>query len=480
MKIGLLLRNSWGEIDWILPVLHRLAGLEPRARFVTLFPADGFWEQRALYPVLAAQLESVAGPPLRPESLLGERVDWAPAPIPGDVLLPRQRKQPPAVAQLEQQLRELREQAARVRQQDPALYREQYAAIAELERRARTSIEGLLEDRATGESDALEERLVAAFLDAHPPEGFDCVLRDHGTDFRFHRRLLERLDGIPVVRFPHGTMVQSHEALRAHPGFVGLQGSRMPDPADLFLVAREDDAAIHRHLTRTSCPVEAIGYPRYDEAWIEQTLSAAPAPPAGAQDRVLLITRGDSYLADDVRRQLLASAVELPRQRPSVHLIVKPHPRENLEALVEALAALPADRWSLWHGSVLEAARAASFVLSFWSSGMLDGLALGRPTAELYRFPRVEQGMPDGSPITHQWVVLPDGSVTSTFRALGLAEPAAATDDVLRLFDLARSAPDDAVWEGQRRAFARLHAPGADHASRAARAILGTARSGMR
>ena len=76
LSILLLLRNSWGEVDWILPILNRLKETRPEVTITTVFLADNFYEKRILYPDLFQILQELSCEVICPAQLLKREVDW--------------------------------------------------------------------------------------------------------------------------------------------------------------------------------------------------------------------------------------------------------------------------------------------------------------------------------------------------------------------------------------------------------------------
>lgn len=134
---------------------------------------------------------------------------------------------------------------------------------------------------------------------------------------------------------------------------------------------------------------------------------------AAGKKIVLLTTRAPHhvYLTEENYRYLVQHAVEVILSRPDTLIILKPHPRENVERLEALLAGFPKERVKLSAMNTLVLASIATVTVSFWSSAVLDSVAAGTPAIEFYRF---HQPM-------NQLVLDADGRIASIYTTLGLA-----------------------------------------------------------
>jgi hypothetical protein len=143
---------------------------------------------------------------------------------------------------------------------------------------------------------------------------------------------------------------------------------------------------------------------------------------ANGRKIVLLTTRGpsESYLTEENYRYLLTSSVEAVLARPDTFIVLKPHPREDIDHLRELLAKFPSDRIALTGLNTLAVASISALNLSFWSSAVLDSIAVGTPAIEFHRF---------HEPIP-QSVIDDTGEIASLYTILGLALKASTRESL--------------------------------------------------
>jgi hypothetical protein len=116
-------------------------------------------------------------------------------------------------------------------------------------------------------------------------------------------------------------------------------------------------------------------------------------------------------LTEENYRYLVHNALQVILQRTDTWVIIKPHPREDKERLKALLAEFPSDRWMLVELSTLALASICAVNVSFWSSAVLDSIAVGTPAIEFHRFHRpIPQSMHDS-----------EGAIVSIYTRLGLA-----------------------------------------------------------
>jgi hypothetical protein len=167
---------------------------------------------------------------------------------------------------------------------------------------------------------------------------------------------------------------------------------------------------------------------------------------AGDKKIVFLTTRGphEVYLTEENYRYLVVQSLEVILRRPDVLIVLKPHPREDIGQLMALIAGYPQDRVKLTALNTLTLASISTVTVSFWSSALLDSLAVGTPSIEFYRY--------------HQaiaYTVLDaDGKVASLYTTLGLSLRADTRETLSDALDTALS-QRAALLQRQRAAFDR-------------------------
>jgi len=187
--------------------------------------------------------------------------------------------------------------------------------------------------------------------------------------------------------------------------------------------------------------IQVVGATGYTEWWRrilsrharEQLKSVVEA--AGGKKIVFLTTRGphEAYLTVENYRYLVPLAVEAILARPDVVIMLKPHPREDVADLKALLAGYPPDRVKVTALNTLALASISNVNVSFWSSAVLDSIAAGTPTIEVYRFHK-----PNG-----QTVLDADGNIASIYTTLGLSLRAHDRASLTEALEVALSQRDE-------------------------------------
>jgi tetratricopeptide (TPR) repeat protein len=200
--------------------------------------------------------------------------------------------------------------------------------------------------------------------------------------------------------------------------------------------------------------IKTFGYPRYDSWWIKHLIETEEFQQSQEYQTAkkhkpvfFYISRGPHphYLSIDNYQYLLSSFMETALAYPDSLIIIKPHPRQNLEELNRLLAPYDQDRWIISGLHLMQLTALADVVISGWSSGILDALALEKPVIELWRFDGRDPSCRRNK----------DGVCTSIYRELGLAAPADTAAELDILMQEALSAPNNKRWQAQRLSFTR-------------------------
>jgi hypothetical protein len=148
---------------------------------------------------------------------------------------------------------------------------------------------------------------------------------------------------------------------------------------------------------------------------------------AAGRKLVLLTTRAphDLYLTEENYQYLVKQSIDSILKRPDTFILVKPHPREDKQHLLSLLADFPQERLAMVELSTLALASICSVTVSFWSSAILDSIAVGTPAVEFHRFHRpIPQSVRDAT-----------GRIVSIYTRLGLALRADDSESLVRALD---------------------------------------------
>ena len=275
------------------------------------------------------------------------------------------------------------------------------------------------------------------------------ILKDFNQDefAPYKSYIAEKCPNALLVSYPHSNYIYSNctsEPVRvvADPDAYSKH--------DLFLLSSPHDIPYWSSFVDVG-KIRTFGYPIFDKRWQEKLaqsplfLQSEEMARAQKADKVFFhISRHPHpiYLADTDYQYLLKTMLETVFSYNDSLLIIKRHPRQDLESFLELLKPYDPSRWIFSGFHLTQLCRLADVAISFWASGILNALSVNTPVIEFYRFGKHN---PD-------WRKLPDGSNTSIYRELCLAAPANTGEELRNQIDLAL-AQNDPVWELQQKAF---------------------------
>lgn len=333
-----------------------------------------------------------------------------------------------------------------------------------------TIFQGLVINRAIYEEFAaissvnIVPREIDLFLSSNiSPDQVKIILKDFNKDeFAPYKIYLEaRCPDALVVSYPHSNYMYSNRTTES------LQIAVSPDAYsrhDIFLLGSEHDIPYWSRYVDVA-RIRTFGYPVFDSWWMEKMLHAASftgSPEVelarNAAGKVFFhISRHTHplYLDEEDYYYLVKSLVEEVFSHENSVLLIKPHPRQKIESFVDILAPYDSARWMFSGLQLTQLCSLADVVVSFFSSGIVNALAAGKPVIEFYRF---NDKNPD-------WRRLPNGGATSIYRELGLAVPADTRQELAMQI---KSALDgtDSVWAYQQKAY-NLHCRGRENVAEA-------------
>jgi len=296
------------------------------------------------------------------------------------------------------------------------------------------------------------QELALFFQENVAPEQVKIILKDYNEDqYSPYKTEVERYcPSALVVSYPHSNHIFSNR---------GTDGLRIcPDPDaysvhDLFLLCSEHDIPYWSRYVDVG-KIRTFGYPRYDSWWMKRILSGPNLRESEEFRRAqqfekvfFYVSRGAHpvYLNQGDYEYLLRSTLEETLRYEDGLLLIKPHPRQDVEDLHRVLSDYDPQRWMVSGLHLMELASLADVVISGWSSGILDGLAVGKPVIEFWRFSGMD---PDCR-------VSSDGRPSTIYRELGLVRAAETREELAALLADAISDPEGPAWQVQKRAFGR-------------------------
>ncbi len=369
-----LFEYSWGEVDWILPVLFKLKELKPEWCIIAIFSASWNYVNQKIY---------------------GSLTNYA----------------------LESELNKIA---------DDIVYLDQ----------TKNSIPGI------------------------KPEQVRIILRDYNLDTPFKLSIQKFFPFAKVVMYPTSTTLlipQRHNNSRNY---------NIWEKAYL----RHDLALCHTHSTMafyfdsiSNLRYSVVGFPRYDQWWIERLLNqdlmdSAEAKSAVSASRVFVFF--SLHIAPDYVVRSIAEVV-LNDQRN--FLFIKPHPRQSASELASFFAGFDSSRWRITSLQAIQLADISDFVITSYSSCAMDALCVGKPVVEFFPFVELFQN----------FVVNQNGQFRTPFQSLGLTVSIDTKDQLATyIHNFFDDAEKDSCWNQQQEEFRKI-CPSDDHASlRAAEVIL--------
>jgi hypothetical protein len=143
-----------------------------------------------------------------------------------------------------------------------------------------------------------------------------------------------------------------------------------------------------------STKIKNLGALGYTDWWKEQVIKYSISSEVNDiaykphKVKVLFTLRGPHkiYLASQNFELLMESALQRLFELDDVLVIVKPHPRQDINLIYTILEKFPKDKWVISNINTFTLAILSNFTLSFWSSSITDSLAMGIPTIEYYKY----------------------------------------------------------------------------------------------
>jgi len=239
----------------------------------------------------------------------------------------------------------------------------------------------------------------------HKPESFDVVLKDDVGDSFMPQRApyLEACHRAKQVVFPcsgfiYGLTGDTPNNLKAIEKKVATVMGFSPitwGKSDLCLCGSVNDfpALSLRYAPKS---IRAVGFPRYDMWWVQQLLKVGQKNLQREQnflaDRrsLLFVIRGPHplFLTPKDYSYLMRSFCEVVQKIPGLAAVIKPHPRQSEEDLVDFLSAFPSDKFLISHQPIMLLSSLVEAVVCMLTSGVLDVLRVGKPTVEFFIYPQ--------------------------------------------------------------------------------------------
>ena len=148
--------------------------------------------------------------------------------------------------------------------------------------------------------------------------------------------------------------------------------------------------------TRPDIKVSVVGTPRFDTWWINKLLAnsnelnAETKATAGAKRVYLFLT---SYthpqytdFPPDIHDYVIESVAETILADKQNFLLIKPHPRQNIDLLLSRLKGFDRSKWMISNLHAMQLSNISDFVISVASSALIDALAVEKPVVVFHPY----------------------------------------------------------------------------------------------
>ena len=387
--------GSWGEIDWVLPILHATK-TRHCARIFVYFKRDWLLDQATQYEDLAAILHEQVEAIICPTSLL---------------------KGYGRLAQARILLKNWHRWLARPH-------------------RLLLKLAGLMLGYSSISSVVSEARLAHELGRHLREENVQLLLHDYtGVD---NRPYYEAFPSARVVVFPHSTyqygwLSKDTELLKQVSDRLHYETI---DEDAIFLVGSPGDVPYFRQ----QCSVRDIipvGYPKFESEWV-RTIGAWGQKHGHVKDTMqskslilLFLSMPKRKVTGEGTFERIVETVLRIAHKYDLRLLIKKHPRQGndeIEAIVRRFSGIDVE-WV--NTSVLCAAQNADLVINFPSSACMDAIAAGTPVIEFFDYSE------------QKWnsFIEIGGRKTSIYRHQGLVVPADTECELDAFVSRAKAAP---------------------------------------
>jgi tetratricopeptide (TPR) repeat protein len=296
----------------------------------------------------------------------------------------------------------------------------------------------------------VSQELDSIFFRDIDPEKVKIIFKDYNNDefASYKLEISDRCSKALLVSYPHSCHIYSRMDTDS------MSICEDPDAYskhDIFLLGSENDIPYWSEFVDVK-KIRTLGTPRYDTWYLNiflndpQLNSTQEFKASQKASKVFFyISRGvhPHYLSQPDYDYIVKSIADAVFKYDDSLLLIKPHPRQDIGELFKLLAPYDKQRCLVSGLHLFQLSSMADVVISGWSSGMLDALAVGKPVIEFWRF-----GGKD--PLCRK---TPEGKYTTIYRELGLAAAADTKEELEPLLENALKNPGAPVWKSQVEAF---------------------------
>jgi hypothetical protein len=250
-------------------------------------------------------------------------------------------------------------------------------------------------------------------------------------------------EGCKVICFPTALSFTYYPGK----GFVGgLYDFKFKDPrvdfypADIFIVDNTWDAEYFKSRGKESV---VVGTPKFNDSWIKYLgtrFNSKEKLEERSDNNILILLKNNKSLIFQYIEfeKLLEEIIETSLLFEDYNLILKPHPRQDLDILNSIVSKYKSSKVSISHEPSFALIGKSKMIVAMPSGAIFDALIMGRPVIEYChlkklsdllrtKFNTIPKNYLGGMSYLDK-----DGNTTSVFRALGLVAPADNPEELKR------------------------------------------------
>ncbi|MGV7930886.1 MAG: hypothetical protein AB2L13_18635 [Spirochaetota bacterium] len=357
-------KNSWGEIDFSLPILYKMKEVNRNCTIVSIIESKEMVHSDKLMPVLFDMLSAVSDIIIYPAIKRNEQTGK----ISGKIIITR-------------------------------IYRTYYfEKYRQKVRNLLTKITPIWNIYTRIQSFRTGRQWSHFFNNVIHPRKVNIVLEDRTKPTKLQELIREKCINAKIVLYPHATSLYLKEHLE--------KVTIVKKSADLLLVASILGLEWAKKSYRNVSNIVPVGFPRYDKWWIETLARNGEIKHIKEYLKNKNINRVYTFFTNGIDpkwlpykdfKYMMDSLCEIVFKDSNSFLIIKPHPRQDLNVIKMLMAKYPSDRWIITNMPAIQASLLADFVVSMWSSAILDALANGKPVVEFFHHGKNPFAIVDGS-----------------------------------------------------------------------------------
>jgi|GEM_PF-5949884 len=244
----------------------------------------------------------------------------------------------------------------------------------------------------------------------------------------FYPGLKERMS--PIVLLPPGVLSTNFPDMWTE---IEFDKNYHGDGKDYFFVEAKESFKHFRSVSTSQ--IIATGVPKFDPFWMEKCREYMKKnQPAGQKKRInvlVLLKNEKSPIFEDISfSKLFDEILQKARAFSPAHVVVKPHPRQDMILVKHLLAKAAIESWEINHDPILCLSLEADIVIALPTGGVMDAILCGKHVIEYYdydtlntilkkRFSEVPKTYFGGLSCLDA-----QGRLTSVYSARGLVHPA--------------------------------------------------------